>query len=87
MTGRGLRGRRAARRILVAAMMIDVVLALLVVAAPNNMRGPLRSVPSSPLWLIPAVGVALNLAGLVWMIRIVRADPEAHRSWWRSNRW
>jgi hypothetical protein len=37
-------------------------------------------------WLVPAVGVAVNIAGLAWMIRICHADPEAHPSFWRFRR-
>ena len=85
MTGRGLRGRRAARVMLSAAVAIDACVALLFVAPPNDI-GPMLSEPAWPLgWLIPAIGIALNLVGLALMIRIYRADPEGHRSWWRSS--
>lgn len=85
MTGRGLRGRRLARLMLFAAVALDVLLVLLVLSAPNTI-GPMSDEPPRRVWLIAAFGIALNLAGLVWMIRIVRADPESHPSWWRSNR-
>jgi hypothetical protein len=87
VTGRGLRGRRTARLLLFAAVAIDALVVLLFLAAPNTI-GPLQSGPPSPLlWLVPAIGIALNVVGLGLMIRIYRADPEAHRSWLRSNRW
>jgi len=65
-----------------AVLAIDAFVALLFVAQPNYMR-PLSGPPSTVWWLIPAIGIALNLVGLGLMIRIYRADPEAHRSWWR----
>jgi len=86
MTGRGLRGRRLARLILLIAFALDAFVALLFIAAPNDI-GPMFSTPPSPIVnLIPAIGVAWNLAGLGVMIRIYRAGPEDHRSWWRSKR-
>ena len=85
MTGRGLRGRRAARLMLIAVVALDAVLALLVATAPNTI-GPMLE-QSSPLeWFVPALGIALNVGGLVWMVWIVRADPEASPSAWRSTR-
>jgi hypothetical protein len=61
--------------------------ALLFVAAPGSCMCPMFSEPPplSP-WLIPAVGVGAQALGLAWMIRIYRADPEGHRSWWRFHR-
>ena len=85
MTGRGLRGRLAAQRILLAAILLDALAVLLFASAPN-MIGPMMSEPPRFMWLIPAFGIALNLVGLAWMIRIVRADPERHPSFWRSKR-
>ena len=85
MTGRGLRGRHAAQRILLAAILLDALPVLLCASAPN-MIGPMSSEPPRFMWLIPAFGIALNLAGLAWMIRIIRSDPEGHPSFWRSKR-
>ena len=85
MTGRGLRGRRLARLMLLVAIALDVLLVLLLMSAPNTM-GPMFDHPPRHVWLIPAFGVALNLAGLAWMIRFIRADPEAHPADWRSGR-
>jgi hypothetical protein len=70
---------------LFAAVALDVLLVLLLMSAPNTM-GPMLDHPPRHMWLIPAFGVALNLAGLAWMIRIIRADPEAHPSSWRALR-
>jgi hypothetical protein len=86
MTGRGLRGRRLARLMLVAVLAIDALVALLFMAAPSCMC-PMYSEPPPVLhWLIPAIGVGVQAIGLAWMIRIYRAGPEDHRSWWRSKR-
>ena len=90
MTGRGLRGRQQARLLLGAILALDAVLAFLFVAPPNTI-GPMFEAPPSPLGLplgsvIVAMGLALHLGGLAWMVRILRADPERHRSWWRFDR-
>ena len=87
VTGRGLRGRRMAWLILAAALVLDALVVLLFASAPSTMGGGgwFREPPRF-VWLIPAFGIALNLAGLAWMIRIVRADPERHASFWRSKR-
>jgi hypothetical protein len=86
-TGRGLRGRRVARLILAGTIALDAALVVLVASAPDTMGGG-GWFPEPPRfgWLIPAAGVALHLAGLAWMIRIVRADPERHPSFFRSTR-
>jgi hypothetical protein len=90
MTGRGLRGREQARLLLGAVLALDAVLAFLFVAAPNTMRPMFEAPPSAlglPLGsLIVAIGIALHLGGLAWMVRILRADPEAHPSWFRIDR-
>jgi Flp pilus assembly protein TadB len=86
MTGRGLHGRRLARLILFVAIALDILLVLLFVSQPNYMSPMSSEPPSRLVLLIPAFGIALNLAGLAWMIRIVRADPEAGASSWRAFR-
>jgi hypothetical protein len=50
--------------------------------------GPMFETPPPDPWLtsLPAFGALGYLVGLAWMIRIYRADPERHRSWWRSDR-
>jgi Flp pilus assembly protein TadB len=90
MTGRGLRGRRNAGAIILATLAVDAFVALLFVATPNCMC-PMFNEPPSLIGLplgsvIAAVGITLHLAGLAWMVRILRADPEGHRSWWRFDR-
>jgi hypothetical protein len=90
VTGRGLRGRQKARGLLFAVVAIDVLVVLLFAAAPTGI-GPMFEAPPSlvglPLGsLIVAIGMALHLGGLAWMVRILRADPEAHPSWFRIDR-
>ena len=84
MTGAGLVGRRQARLILIAAVGLDALIALLFLAAPNTI-GPLGA-PSPLVSTVSAFGIALNVAGLVWMVRIYRTNPEGDRSPWRSSR-
>ncbi|HEX2754464.1 MAG TPA: hypothetical protein VHM48_03315 [Candidatus Limnocylindrales bacterium] len=83
MTGRGLQGRHLARLLLLAAFALDLIPAFLFVSAPNFI-GPMSAEPPSRLvWLIPAVGIALNLAGLAWMVRLYLSDSEARPSAFR----
>jgi len=85
VTGLGLRGRRLARLMLAIVVGIEAVVAFLFLTAPPS--GPLYVEPPGAVgWLVPAVGVAVNIAGLAWMIRICHADPEAHPSFWRFRR-
>ena len=84
MTGRGLAGRRLARAILFATLLIDGLVAMILLN-PSGMMGPLPGEPAGlEVPLILAVGILVNVFGLAWMARIVGADPEHHRSWWRA---
>jgi len=79
-----------ARGLLFAVMAIDVLVVLLFAAAPRGI-GPMFEAPPMvvglPLGsLIVAIGIALHLGGLAWMVRIYRADPEAHPSSFRAAR-
>jgi hypothetical protein len=90
VTGRGLRGRESARLIVASVLAIDACVALLLMAGPNCMC-PMFDAPPSVIGVpigsvVAAVGIALHLGGLAWMVRILRADPEGHRSWWRFER-
>ena len=87
MTGLGLRGRRLARLMLAIAIGLDSFVVLLFLNWPHT-SGPMYAEPPDRLvmWLIPAVGVVVNVIGLAWMIRIYRSDPEAHPSFWRFRR-
>ena len=84
MTGLGLRGRRVARLILAIAIGLDGFAALLLLNAPHTMGGD--PPPSGLGLLIVLAGLAANVIGLAWMMRIYRLDPDAHRSFWRSRR-
>jgi Kef-type K+ transport system membrane component KefB len=83
VTGRGLRGRQIARRLLGVAVVMDLLVVVLFLVQPDTMHPLDSEPPSSLVWLIPAIGIVMNLAGLGAMIRIDRADPESHRGWWR----
>ena len=87
MTGQGLRGREIARVMIVIAIAIPVLLGLLVMSAPNTMGGGMQTGDPGPLGTV-LIGVAIlaYVVGLAWMVRIYRADPEAHVSFWRSRR-
>jgi hypothetical protein len=85
MRGRGLRGRRRARRILFTAIALDAFVVLLFAAQPTTMGGPFGPPPLTA-YVVPAFGVLLNVVGLAWMVRIVRADPEAGPTGWRATR-
>ena len=86
MTGRGLRGRQTAQRLLAIAVGLDALVVFFFLNQPHFI-GPMRAEPPSVVeWLIPAAGVAANIFGMLWMIRIYRADPEAHPVAWRYHR-
>jgi hypothetical protein len=90
VTGHGLRGRQIARGLLLAVAAIDVLVVLLFAAAPHGI-GPMFVAPPLALGLplgslIVAIGIALHLGGLAWMVRILRADPEGHASSFRATR-
>ena len=89
LTGRGLRGRRRARAMIVAGIVPIVVAAFLFIAAPNDI-GPMTTEPPSlwTTWIVSGIGVAGVVIGLAWMVVIERRArrPEEHRSSWRSLR-
>jgi hypothetical protein len=78
---RGQRGRRLAKVELAGAAFLGLVLApFQYVAAPGWMG------PQPPAWQTvgPFVVGSLGIAfGLIWMIRIYRADPEPDQRSWR----
>ncbi len=88
MTGRGLVGRRSARLILVVTLLLDGLVVALFLSQPSGIGPMFAPPPSGPSVgvVVSAVGVALHLVGLAWMVRIIRADPEEHASWWRVVR-
>ena len=88
LMGRGVRGRRIARLMIVIAIVLPVTLGALVLSASRGMGGGPWSEP--PDFTLPAIilgaGILAYVIGLAWMIRIYRTDPETHRSFWRSRR-
>jgi hypothetical protein len=88
MTGRGVRGRRIARLMIVIAIVLPVMLGVLILSAPHGMGGGPWVEPPDPTLpaVVVGVGILAYIAGLAVMIRIYRADPEAHQSFWRSTR-
>ena len=87
MTGRGLQGRRQAQSILLVAILMDALAALILLTPSTTMGGAMMPVPGFPTGsIILAVGMALNVMGIAWMVRILRADPEGGRSSWRAFR-
>jgi drug/metabolite transporter (DMT)-like permease len=87
MTGRGLRRRRMARFMFVVAIVPAVLVALLLMS-PSNGHGFQTGDPGLLVWaIVIGAGILGYVVGLALMIRIYRADPEAHRSFWRSRRY
>jgi Flp pilus assembly protein TadB len=87
MTGRGLIGRRTARALLVLAVGLDVLVLLFALSRPADLGPMFDEPPAFPVGpVVVAVGIALNVLGLVWMVRIVRADPEGGPTSWRAFR-
>ena len=79
---RGQRGRQNARAMMAIAVLTIALTAYLLVAAPQGMGGgPI----DTPIWsyaYLVFAGVGI-VTGLVWMIRIYRADPEPDQHAWR----
>ena len=77
---RGRRGRELAKvELILAFVMVDVFLPFLWVAAPAHIE-PMFATPEPPIRLL---GFALANLGLVWMVRIYRANPEPDQHAWR----
>jgi hypothetical protein len=82
MTGRGLRGRRIARQMIVLAVLPGLVMLFAWITQPGYIGPMFRVVP----WFvpyIPFIGFLMYVLGLGWMVRIYRADPEPDRPSWR----
>ncbi len=63
--------------------MIAIAVASIVYAAYLFVSAPgFMGVPPTPVWAValPVLGI---IVGLVWMIRIYRADPEPDQHAWR----
>jgi hypothetical protein len=82
MDGRGLRGRRIARALIVLTVLYGNPLVFGWIAQPGYMRPMLYSEPW-PVTLVPFVALAIYLFGLGWMVRIYPRDPEPDPRSWR----
>ena len=75
---------RAAIRVeLAVGFLAPVVLAFVFIARPGMMGRPMFY--SGPLWvtLLPWIGAAGVVFGLVWLVRLSRPDPERGEVHWR----
>ena len=84
MYERGQRGRRIARALIVLAILYGLAVLFLWIAQPGYM-GPTFDDPPSHWYgmaWIPG-GLSAYFAGLGWMLRIYRADPESGERTWR----
>jgi len=78
---RARRGRRLAREMILGALVVLAIPAFLLIAQPNFTNS---GYDPRPLGLIiPAIGVVGLVGGLIWMVRIFRADPEPRTKGWR----
>jgi hypothetical protein len=75
---RARRGRLLARQMFGLAVLLA---AFMYVAAPNLTN----STPNAGAFTVaaPALGIAGLMIGFVWMVRILRADPEPEAKGWR----
>lgn len=79
---RGQRGRQIGRAMMTFAVVVGIgIPVFLFLATPSfgPMMGP-RPLLSDALPVLAAVGIVV---GLVWMVRIYRADPEPDQHAWR----
>jgi hypothetical protein len=79
MTGRGRRGRRIARGLILLAVAYGIATLVFWIAQPAFMA--MFEAWYAPL--LPVVGIASYFLGLGWMIWIYRADPEPDARSWR----
>ena len=82
MNGKRTPGWYTVRAEFAAAIAVPAFVAFLVLASPNYMYEQPSLLDSWVAW----VGIGIYLLGFAWMVRIYRADPEAHMSFWRSRR-
>ena len=77
---RARRGRALGRLMILGVLVVLSFPAFLFIAAPNFTGG----YDPRPIGLIvPAIGVVGLVVGLIWMVRIFRADPEPKTKGWR----
>jgi hypothetical protein len=76
---RARRGRAKARAIFLYGLGLPALATFFIVAAPQSMGGG----PDPRMgWLLGVAAVGVTI-GLIWMWRILRADPEADARPWR----
>ena len=63
------------------AVVALAVPAFFFIAAPNFSGSGYESGPTA--WIVPAIGVAGIVIGLIWMVRISRAHQEPEPKGWR----
>lgn len=80
---RARRGRRVARQTFGAVVFVLLLTAFLFVAAPNSMGGQMGPGPGPIALVVPAIGILGLTVGLLWMVRILRADPDPDVKSWR----
>jgi hypothetical protein len=78
---RARRGRESARGLFGAVLLLLAFVAFLFLSLPNTFGGPYE--PGLIAWIAPGLGILGILAGLAWMIWILRADPEPDSAAWR----
>jgi hypothetical protein len=78
---RARRGRENATLIFAATCALFILVVFLFVTAPNGMGG--GGEPEPGVVMLLGLGAAGLPIGLVWMWRILRADPEADTPAWR----
>jgi hypothetical protein len=62
------------------------IIAIVLLAAPHSIGPMTTGQPSFLASNLPAIGVVGFVLGLVWMVRIYRADPEGHPGSFRATR-
>jgi hypothetical protein len=76
---RGQRGRPIGRQMIALAVFVGIIApAIAFVASPGYMIAPPVSVDA-----IYGLSVLSAIVGLVWMVRIHRANPEPDQGTWR----
>jgi nitrate reductase gamma subunit len=84
---RALRGRLLARNLFALGVFAIFLVFFLFVAAPNGPSAmTIHPVPITAAVAVPALGIAGLIVGLVWMIRILRTDPDPDAKAWRYRR-
>jgi hypothetical protein len=78
---RARRGRALGRMMILGALVVLAVPAFFVIAAPNFTD--MAYVQGPTAWIVPAIGIAGIVIGLIWMVRISSAHREPEAKGWR----